>query len=94
MPSGLLWASVRRMSDDAIETCILALTAARGPDKSICPSEVARALQPDAWQALLTPVRQAAIRLVQAGRLDILRKGQPVPPEAVRGVIRLRARPK
>ena len=81
---------------DPIETSILALTAARGPEKSICPSEVARALQPgpqqDGWQRLMTPVREAAIRLAKAGRIDILRKGRPVPIEAVRGVIRLRAR--
>jgi hypothetical protein len=80
-----------------IEASILELTAARGPDKSICPSEVARALHPgpqaDGWQSLLTPVRKAAIRLADAGRIDILRKGRPVPPSDVRGVIRLRIKP-
>ena len=76
-----------------IEATILDLTAARGPDKSICPSEVARALRPDAWQSMMTEIRRAAIGLVQAGRIDILRKGRPVPPAEVRGVIRLRARP-
>lgn len=79
-----------------IEQLILTLTAARGPDKSICPSEVARALLPDSgqprWQSLMTPVRQAAIRLVAAGRIDILRKGKPVPAGDVKGVIRLRMR--
>ncbi len=69
----------------------------RGADKSICPSEVARALLPgaqqDGWQSLMTPVREAAIRLARAGRIDILRKGRPVPPEEVRGVIRLRDKP-
>ncbi len=83
-------------SPDPIEASILALTAARGPDKSICPSEVARALQPEpgleGWQSLMTPVRQAALRLARAGQIDILRKGRPVEPEAVRGVIRLRIR--
>lgn len=74
-----------------LETEILRLTTARGPEKSICPSEVARAMQPD-WQSLLTAVRRAAIRLSQEGRIDILRKGKPVPPEEVRGVIRLRIR--
>ena len=77
-----------------IEDRILALTAARGPDRSICPGEVARALRPEAqaqgWQSLMTPVRHAAIRLARAGRIDILRHGRPVPPEQVRGVIRLR----
>lgn len=77
-----------------IEETIMALVAARGAGKSICPSEVARALRPgpqqDGWQSLLTPVRQAAIRLSTAGHIEILRKGRPVPPEEVRGVIRLR----
>ena len=80
------------MPADHIESAILELTAARGPEKSICPSEVARALKPDSWQSLMAPVRQAAIRLSTAGHIDILRKGKPVPPEAVHGVIRLRRR--
>ncbi len=79
----------------AIEAAILDLTATRGCEKSICPSEAARLVHPEAegWQSLLGPVRQAAIRLSRAGRIDILRKGKPVPPEQVHGVIRLRARP-
>ena len=73
-----------------IEATILALTAQRGSDKSICPSEVARALRPD-WQPLLGEVRRTACRLAAAGRIDILRKGQVVVPVVVKGVIRLRA---
>lgn len=73
-----------------IEATILALTTQRGPAKSICPSEVARALRPD-WQPLLGEVRRAACRLAAAGRIDILRKGHVVAPTGVKGVIRLRA---
>ena len=73
-----------------IEATILALTAQRGPAKSICPSEVARALRPD-WQSLLSEVRRAACRLASIGQIDILRKGQVVVPAGVKGVIRLRA---
>lgn len=72
-----------------IESEILRLTAASGPDKSICPSEVARALDPE-WQKLSSAVRRAAIRLAEAGRIDILRKGKRVEPAGVKGVIRLR----
>jgi hypothetical protein len=79
-------------AEAAIEAAILQLTGARGTDKSICPSEAARALDPE-WQPLMGPVRRAAIRLAQTGRIDILRKGKPVDPAEVRGVIRLRARP-
>ncbi len=83
---------------DAIALEILRQTAARGPAKSICPSEVARALAGPAadpasglpWQRLLDPVRQAALRLQREGRVEILRKGRPVSAAAVRGVIRLR----
>ena len=76
-----------------VEAAVLQLTEARGTGKSICPSEVARALLPGPgarWQTLMGPVREAACRLARAGQVDILRKGQPVSPEAPKGVIRLR----
>lgn len=73
-----------------IEATILALITQRGPAKSICPSEVARALRPD-WQPMLGEVRRAACRLAAAGQIDILRKGHVVAPAGVKGVIRLRA---
>lgn len=82
-------------ADAAIRREILRQTAARGPDRSICPSEVARALagggEDGPWRPLMGPVRRAAFELARAGRVEVLRKGKPVPPEAARGVIRLRA---
>jgi len=78
-------------SPTALREEILAQVVARGPDKSICPSEVARAFGEN-WQSLMTRVRHEALRLQAEGRLDILRKGKPVPAEEVRGVIRLRLR--
>jgi hypothetical protein len=74
-----------------IEAEIVRLVTERGGEKSICPSEVARALDPE-WRSMMTAVRRAAMRLAAAGRIDILRKGKPVPLEDVRGVIRLRLR--
>ncbi len=71
---------------------IIRQTQARGTDRSICPSEVARALDPD-WRSLMAPVRRAAASLADAGRIDILRKGKRVAPQEMRGVIRLRLRP-
>ncbi len=76
-------------SDQAIEATVLRLVQERGPGKSICPSEAAKALAPE-WHALMGAVRRVAVRLAQAGRIDILRKGKPVDPVDVRGVIRLR----
>ena len=70
---------------------MLELVAARGSAASICPSDVARALADEThWRSLMCLVRQVAIRLADAGKIEILRKGKPVPGDAVRGVIRLR----
>jgi hypothetical protein len=80
---------------DPIHAEILRQTSARGAGKSICPSEVARALEPEeaCWRRLMGPVRAAAIRLAKEGRIELLRKGKAVDPEAeIRGVIRLRSK--
>jgi len=78
-----------------VEAEILRLTDARGPDRSICPSEVARQLLPDGkWQAMMPAIRRAAAGLARAGLIDILRHGKPIDPDAMRGVIRLRVAPK
>lgn len=77
----------------ALEAEILRQTTERGAEKSICPSEVARALAPDedSWRRLMGPIRAAAIRLARQGQVEVLRKGKPVPPDTeIRGVIRLR----
>ena len=80
------------MDFDTIEASILELTTLRGPGKSICPSEVARAVtaEPGPWQSAMPAVRQVAVRLALAGRIEITRKGRAVDPNAFRGVIRLR----
>ena len=79
-------------TDAEIEDTLLRLAGAQGVAKSICPSDVARTIEPrdGAWQPLLSRVRGIAIRLAGAGQIDILRKGKPVPGDDVRGVIRLR----
>jgi hypothetical protein len=75
---------------DPIEAEILRQTEASGPDRSICPSDVACALAPESWRSRLGDVRRVAMHLAGQGRIDILRKGRKVAPEGVRGVIRLR----
>lgn len=78
------------LTRETLSAEILRQTAERGPDKSICPSEVARALAPEDWRRHMHAVRAAAAALAQAGQLEILRKGKPIAPEAMHGVIRLR----
>jgi hypothetical protein len=73
-----------------LREAILRQAGAVGPAKSICPSEVARALAAE-WRPLMRPVRDEAVRLAREGRLQILRHGKPVADlDTLRGVIRLR----
>ncbi len=80
----------RPIDPDRIRDTIIALCTARGVDKSICPSEVARALDGEGWRSHLSRVRSVAADLARQGRIDILRKGKPIDPDRVKGVIRLR----
>lgn len=69
---------------------ILELLDARGPEKTICPSEAARALAGDAdFRPYVEPVREAAAKLADAGRIEVTQKGQAVTIAEVRGPIRL-----
>ena len=80
------------ISNDDIAQEIVRQLSRRAADSSICPSEVARALQSDeaAWRALMPQVRDVAAALRDACRLRITRGGVDVPTEAVhRGAIRL-----
>lgn len=77
---------------DRFETEIVQHAVQRGAGKTICPSEVARALggsHPDGWGPLMTPLRAAAVRLAKAGRVVIYRKGRPVDPDDFKGVYRI-----
>lgn len=61
----------------------------RGVGKTICPSEVARALFPVDWRDHMDAVRGAAAELAVAGKIVITQKGERVSTESVRGPIRL-----
>jgi hypothetical protein len=79
-------------SSEALESTILSLASERGPEKTICPSEAARAIggpHPDGWGPLMIPVRRVAVRLAKEGRVVIYRKGRPVDPDDFKGVYRI-----
>jgi hypothetical protein len=80
-----------------LEEVILALCAAMKPGRTICPTDAAMAFAAArgegelGWRSHLQEVRRAAVRLADAGRLVIYRKGKPVDPHDFRGVYRLGA---
>ncbi len=80
------------MSDDDIAQEIVRQLSRRAAESSICPSEVARALQSDeaAWRALMSQVRDVSAAMRAGGRLRIMRGGLDVPDDMLhRGAIRL-----
>ena len=81
--------AVTKPSDKAIHEKLTALATARGPSKTFCPSEVARALSDD-WRPLMDQVRRVA-----AANPDLIatQGGKPADPVTATGPIRLSLRP-
>lgn len=73
---------------DRVRATILDLALQRGRGKSLCPSEVARALAPD-WRPLMAEVRAVAAAMPE---IVAMQNGQEVDPLTARGPIRLRLR--
>lgn len=79
-------------NDRVIADTIGELLMARAAVSSICPSEVARALESDeaAWRALMPQVRRVAAKLASEGKLRVTRGDDIVDAESEGGPIRLR----
>lgn len=77
------------MNSCPVKETILAKAAERGPLKSTCPSEIARALYPKSWRKHMDEVRAAAVELQQAGKVILTQKGAPVDPENFKGPVRI-----
>lgn len=74
----------------ALERAVLDLLDRRAPGATICPSEAARAVDPDGWRELMDDARAAACRLVDAGDVEVTQGGAVVDPATARGPIRIR----
>lgn len=75
-----------------IAAAIVDLAAARGADKTICPSEVARHLggqDEAAWRPLMDPIREQAIKLADEGAILIKQGGTPVDTKDLSGIYRI-----
>jgi len=72
---------------------LLEKVRARGAEKSICPSEVARDLGGAEWRSLMDAVRSVGAELVESGELLALQRGQPVHPLSAKGPIRFKLNP-
>ncbi len=79
--------------DAELEAAILELLAERGEGKTICPSEAAKRVGGTEsrrdWEGLMQPVREAARRLVKAGKIVVMQNGRVVDAERAKGALRL-----
>ncbi len=81
------------MSTDAqMRAAILELLRQRGPGKSICPSDAARAVAGEQFRPLMDQARAVAAQLTDEGLLEVTRRGEVIHPRETKGAIRLRLR--
>ncbi|MCV7421311.1 DUF3253 domain-containing protein [Mycobacterium yunnanensis] len=78
---------------DQLRAAILDLARQRGPSKTICPSDAARAIGGDEWRNLMDDARDVARELARTGDVEISQKGTVLDPDQPwRGPIRIRIR--
>jgi len=81
------------VSEQQLREAILTLARERAPDKTICPSDAARAVGGDDWRELMEQARDLSRDLAKAGEVEIMQRGEVIDPDADwRGPIRIRAR--
>jgi len=73
-----------------LEQAIDALLDDRRAGATICPSEAARAVDPEGWRELMPAARAAAGRLAAAGRVEVTQRGEVVDVATARGPVRVR----
>ncbi len=82
-----------KINEQKLKEEIITLAKRRGPDKTICPSEAARAVDSDNWRTLMEDIRDAAQSLQEKGFITVEQNGEPVDLKEVSGPVRLRINP-
>ncbi|KAJ8905696.1 hypothetical protein NDN08_002201 [Rhodosorus marinus] len=79
-------------AEEDVREMILFMVQQRGPEKTLCPSEVARALaKGNEWRGMMELVRSAGRRLAEEGEILITQRGNILSTDQdARGPIRFR----
>ncbi|MFD2532879.1 DUF3253 domain-containing protein [Gracilimonas halophila] len=78
-----------KKSKQEIRNRILTFTKKRGPERSVCPSEVTRDLFSDVWKNHLDDVKNVAGELQSEKLIKITQNGQEIRIDEAKGPIRL-----
>lgn len=72
-----------------IKSTLIDLIHERGPEKTICPSEVARACNEKNWRTLMPDVRRATQELAEEEKVEVTQSGESVNALQASGPIRI-----
>ncbi|MCW2511501.1 MAG: hypothetical protein JWR11_543 [Mycobacterium sp.] len=79
--------------NERLRASILELARERGPSKSICPSDAARAVGGEGWRDLMDQARDTARELARSGDVVVTQRGETLDPDAEwHGPVRIRIR--
>lgn len=77
---------------ERLTAAVLALACHRAPDRTICPSDAARAIGGERWRDRMDDARSVARALARDGRVEISQRGAVLDPDADwSGPVRIRA---
>jgi hypothetical protein len=78
---------------ERIRAAVLALAGHRAPDRTICPSDAARAVGGEHWRSSMPGVRDVVRDLARDGDVEVLQRGEVLDPDGQwRGPVRVRAK--
>lgn len=88
-------ATTERLGDVAaveaqLRQAVLDLAEQRAPDRTLCPSEAARVVDPDGFRELTVLARAVACRLADEGLVEVTQRGVRVDGLRARGPVRIR----
>lgn len=73
-----------------VEELIIELLTELGDKETLSPNQVAKTINAENWRRQLPQVRAAIGHLVEAGRIEVVRKGKVVEFDGIRGIWRIR----
>lgn len=90
-PDPAIWAQTTPPErSNAVEDLIVELLSGLADKETLSPNQVAKTINEENWRRQLPQVRAAIQKLVDAGKIEVIRKGKVVEFENLKGIYRLR----
>ncbi|MBT3237341.1 MAG: DUF3253 domain-containing protein [Rhodospirillaceae bacterium] len=88
---------VVKMDDPVVVSIMIAVQGGNTPTVQDVARQIADEKKkpkdgPDLWRRYMKAVKQQAIHMARAGRIEIIRKGEAIDPREAKGLFRLRSK--